>query len=144
MYIFIIYVVTPAGTQNPLEIRGCGCRNAPAGLPAGEFVPTPRVYPRAGFHQIRTRIRGCHPPRPERRRARWQQLLFFSASHLGAAVVSAHIRTPTPHTYAIHTTRVQTDLQLHTDLNRVLIEITGNLQGSVGDGRVTLSLWLHA
>ena len=61
--IFIISVARPAGTQNPSEIRGCGCgcRNAPAGLVAGGFFPTSRVCLRAGFRQTRTRTRGCHP-----------------------------------------------------------------------------------
>ena len=72
--IFSIVVATPAGTRNPwVRVRkctrrqtppkpaGCGCRNAPAGLAAGGFFPTPRVCLRAGFRQTRTRIRGCHP-----------------------------------------------------------------------------------
>ena len=63
LYIFIIFVVRPAGTRNPPEIRGCGCgcKNAPAGLLADGFFPIPRICLRAGFLQTRTRTRGCHP-----------------------------------------------------------------------------------
>ena len=58
--IFIIFIATPAGTQNPPETCGCGWKNTPAGLPAGRFLPIPRVCLRAGFRQTRTRIHGCH------------------------------------------------------------------------------------
>ena len=81
MCIFIISFVTPAGTRNPPETRGCGCgcRNAPAGLPAGGFFPTPRVCLRAGFHQTRTHIRGCHPYFPfhalHKRPIRWRSAI---------------------------------------------------------------------
>ena len=69
--IFIAYIVTPVVTQNPLETRGCGCgcRNAPAGLPAGGFFPTPWVCLRACFRKIRTRGQSCGgacPPLPRR------------------------------------------------------------------------------
>ena len=59
LYIFIISVVRPAGTRNPPEIRGCGCKNAPAGLLAGGFFPIPQVCLWADFRQTRTG--GCHP-----------------------------------------------------------------------------------
>jgi len=79
--IFIISFVTPAGTRNPPETRGCGCRNAPAGLPTGGIFPTPRVCLRAGFHQTRTHIRGCHPYACALCSAPWRSLPAHATRH---------------------------------------------------------------
>ena len=55
------------------------------------------------------------------------QSFFLLASYLGTAVVSVrtHARTLTQHTHTTHTTRVQTNLQLHSDLKTAsFLEIT--------------------
>ena len=74
-------------------------------------------------------------------------VFFFDTSHLGTAVASVHTRTHappytrTPHSHHTCTIRPTTT---HRYESRVLLEITGNLQGSVCDGRVAVPLWHHA
>ena len=48
--------------------------------------------------------------------------------------------TRTPHSHHTYTNKPTTTLRS----NRVLREITGSIQDSVGDGRVAIPLWLHA
>jgi hypothetical protein len=73
--------------------------------------------------------------------------LFFDASHLGTAVASVHEQTytNTTHAHITHTPCTQTVPTIpHRFEDRVLKEITETIQGSVGDGRAAIPLWLHA
>jgi len=71
-------------------------------------------------------------------------VFFFTASHLGTAVVSVQVLlTPHARTHPTHyeySNKPTTTLRL----NRVLEEITGTNHSAVDDGHVILPLWLHA
>ena len=82
----------------------------------------------------------------------YKTLLFFLISffwHLSSGYSCSicsytHTRTPytrTPHSH--HTCAIR-PTTTHRYEDRVLLEITGNLQGSVCDGRVAVLLWHHA
>ena len=71
---------------------------------------------------------------------------FFKASHLGTAVASARTHTHathytrTPHSHFMHTSRPTTTHRYETASFWRLPE----LHGSIDDGRITISLWVHA
>jgi len=71
---------------------------------------------------------------------------FFDASHLGTAVASVHTRTHAPpYTRTHHTHHTCTTRPTTTQIRRPRPSRDHrNLQGSVGDGCVTVPLWLHA
>jgi hypothetical protein len=69
--------------------------------------------------------------------------VFLSLS-LSIAVVLSNTGTHPRYTRTPHTTCVLLDLQLHTDSNCVLPEITWTIHGSIDDGLVIITLWLHA
>jgi hypothetical protein len=71
-------------------------------------------------------------------------ILFFYASHLGTAVAFVRTHTPTQHTHTTHTTRVQTNLQLYSDLKTTFFLRSPKSSDFVDHGHITTSLWLHA
>ena len=79
------------------------------------------TYSFNGLGKEKERINGIESEGKE------DQSFFLLASYLGTAVVSVrtHARTLTQHTHTTHTTRVQTNLQLHSDLKTAsFVEIT--------------------
>jgi len=78
----------------------------------------------------------------------WSFIAFFfwhlSSGYSCSICSYTHTRTPytrTPHSHHTCTIRPTTT---HRYEDRVLLEITGNLQGFVCDGRVAVPLWHHA
>jgi hypothetical protein len=57
--------------------------------------------------------------------------------------ICLYTRTPTQHTHTTHTTRVQTNLQLQSDLKTASFLRSPKSSDFVGDRHVTNPLWLH-
>jgi hypothetical protein len=71
-------------------------------------------------------------------------LFFFYVSSGYSCSICSYTRTLTQHVHTTHTTRVQTDLQLHLDLKTASFLRSPKSTDFASDGHVTIPLWLHA